>query len=36
MFNFGRPNSPAQWILQIVLACVALFLVWFMIRAFVL
>jgi hypothetical protein len=36
MFNFGRPATPAQWTGHIVLAIVALFLVYLMVRIFVL
>jgi len=36
MFNFGRPATPVQWISHIVLAIVALFLVYLMVRIFVL
>jgi hypothetical protein len=36
MFKLGKPETPFQWIGHIVLAVVALFLVWFMLRAYVL
>ncbi len=36
MFKLGKPATPLQWIGHIVLAVVALFLVWFMLRAYVL
>ena len=36
MFRFGKPETPAQWIGHLVLALVALFLIWWMFRAFVL
>jgi hypothetical protein len=36
MFRFGRPQSPGQWLAHVLLAIVALFLVWWMFRAFVL
>lgn len=34
MFNFGRPNSPGQWIVRFLLAVVALFLVWWLLRVY--
>jgi hypothetical protein len=36
MFNFGRPRTPLQWIGHIVLGIVALMLVMWMLRVFVL
>jgi hypothetical protein len=36
VFQFGRPKTPAQWIGHIIGILVALFLVWWMIRVFVL
>lgn len=36
MFKLGKPETPFQWIGHIVLAVVALFLVWWMLRAYVL
>jgi hypothetical protein len=36
MFRIGRPETPGQWIGHIVLAIVALFLVWWMLRVYVL
>jgi hypothetical protein len=36
MFRIGRPETPGQWIVHIVLGIVALFLVWWMLRAYVL
>jgi len=36
MFRFGRPRSAGQWLAHVLLAIVALFLVWWMFRAFVL
>jgi len=35
MFNLGSPKTPAQWIGHLVLAFIALFLVWWMIRVFI-
>ncbi len=36
MFRLGKPETPGQWIAHILLAIVALFLVWWMFRVFVL
>jgi hypothetical protein len=36
MFKLGKPETPIQWIGHIVLAVVALFLVWWMLRVYVL
>jgi len=36
MFKLGKPETPFQWIAHVLLGIVALFLVWFMIRAYVL
>ena len=36
MFRFGRPSTPLQWLGPVVMASVALFLIWWMFRAFVL
>jgi hypothetical protein len=36
MFRFGRPQTAGQWLAHVVLAIVALFLIWWMFRAFVL
>jgi len=36
MFNFGKPKSAGDWIVHIAGAIVALFLVWFMLRMYVL
>jgi hypothetical protein len=35
MFYFGRPRTPAQWIGHIILGIVAILLVIWMIRVFV-
>jgi hypothetical protein len=35
MFNFGKPKTPGDWIGHFVLALVALFLVWWMLRLFI-
>jgi len=34
MFNFGQPRSAADWIVHIIGACIALFLIWWMLHAF--
>lgn len=36
VFNFGRPKTPGQWIAHIVGAIVALFLIGWMLWAYVL
>jgi hypothetical protein len=35
MFNFGKPKTAGDWIGHIVLALVALFLVWWLLRLFI-
>lgn len=35
MFNFGRPKTAADWIVHILGAIVALFLIWWMFRVYV-
>lgn len=35
MFNFGRPRTAGDWIVHILGAFIALFLIWWMIRVFV-
>jgi hypothetical protein len=35
VFHFGRPSTPGQWIGHILAAIVALFLVWWMLRLFI-
>jgi hypothetical protein len=34
VFNFGRPNSPGQWLAHIMLAIVALFLIWWLLHIY--
>jgi hypothetical protein len=36
MFNFGKPKTAGDWIVHIAGAVVAIFLVWWMLRMFVL
>ncbi len=36
MFNFGRPKTSGDWIVHIAGAIVAIFLVWWMLRVYVL
>ncbi len=36
MFNFGKPKTAGDWIIHIVGAIVAIFLVWWMLRLYVL
>jgi len=34
VFNFGRPNTPGQWMGHIVLGIIALFLVWWLLQLY--
>ena len=36
MFNFGKPKTAGDWIVHIAGAMVAIFLVWWMLRMYVL
>jgi hypothetical protein len=36
VFNFGNPKTPGQWIGHIFVAIVGIFLIWWMLRLFVL
>lgn len=36
MFHFGRPRTPLQWIAHIILGVIALLLVAWMLRVYVL
>jgi len=36
MFNFGKPKTVGDWIVHIAGAIVAIFLVWWMLRVYVL
>jgi hypothetical protein len=36
MFNFGKPKTAADWIVHIAGAIVAIFLVWWMLKMYVL
>ncbi len=36
MFNFGKPKTAGDWIIHIAGAIVAIFLVWWMLRMYVL
>jgi hypothetical protein len=36
MFNFGKPKTAGDWIVHIAGAIVAIFLVWWMLRMYVL
>ena len=36
MFNFGKPKTPGDWIIHIAGAIVALYLIWWMLRVYVL
>jgi hypothetical protein len=36
MFNFGKPKTAGDWIVHIVGGIVAIFLVWWMLRMYVL
>ena len=34
MFNFGRPRTAADWLVHLIGALIALFLIWWMLHAF--
>jgi hypothetical protein len=36
MFNFGKPKTVGDWIAHALLVAVAIFLVWWMLRVYVL
>jgi glycerol uptake facilitator-like aquaporin len=36
VFNFGKPKTVGDWIVQIAGAMIAIFLVWWMLRLYVL
>jgi hypothetical protein len=36
MFNFGKPKTVGDWIVHIVGAIIAIFLIWWMLRLYVL
>jgi hypothetical protein len=36
VFNFGNPKTPGDWIVHIAGAIVAIFLVWWLLRLYVL
>ena len=36
MFNFGKPKTAGDWIVHVVGAALAIFLVWWMLRLYVL
>jgi len=36
VFNFGKPKTAGDWIVHLAGAIVAIFLVWWMLRAYVL
>jgi len=36
MFNFGRPKTVGDWVVHVAGALVAIFLVWWMLRMYVL
>ncbi|HUO16339.1 MAG TPA: hypothetical protein VMX38_15240 [Verrucomicrobiae bacterium] len=36
MFNFGRPKTVGDWIVHIVGAIITIFLIWWMLRMYVL
>jgi hypothetical protein len=36
MFNFGKPKTAGDWIVHIAGAIVAIFLIWWMLRTYVL
>jgi hypothetical protein len=36
VFNFGRPKTAGDWIVHVVGAIIALFLVWWLLRVYIL
>jgi hypothetical protein len=36
MFNFGRPQTTGDWLVHLAGAIVAIFLIWWMLRVYVL
>jgi len=36
VFNFGNPKTPGQWIGHLFVAIIGIFLIWWMLRLFVL
>ena len=36
MFNFGKPKTVGDWIIHIIGGIIAIFLVWWMLRMYVL
>jgi hypothetical protein len=36
MFNFGQPKTVGDWIVHIAGAIIALFLIWWMLRIYIL
>jgi hypothetical protein len=34
MFNFGRPRTAGDWVVHVISALIALFLIWWMLHAF--
>lgn len=36
MFNFGKPKTGADWLVHVAGAIVALFLVWWLLRLYIL
>lgn len=35
MFNFGKPKTAGDWIAHLVLALIAIFLIWWLLRLFI-
>jgi hypothetical protein len=36
VFNFGKPKTAGDWFAHIIAAIIALFLIWWMLRVYVL
>ena len=35
MFRFGKPKTPGEWMIHVVGAMIALFLIWWMFRLYI-
>ncbi len=35
MFRFGKPKTPGEWMVHVVGAMIALFLIWWMFRLYI-
>jgi hypothetical protein len=35
MFNFGKPKTASDWIVHVIGALIAIFLIWWLLRLFI-